>query len=198
IENVGTQLLADFSGIGIPKARICSQFLENLGFKTKIIEVPFMDCIPSGGWADSMKILLFGVDNISARRAIDPNEFFIVLDGGTNGQIELFDSCTIRNLKLTTKTPKEIWPENTNPTHITHKNLQKMLENNGQCGQLVHPQISTPFVGLFCASLLISELVRSINRGTGNSALSVQMNSLESMNFGTKHQYDTQFIALGI
>jgi hypothetical protein len=107
--------------------------------------------------------LLTGLDSIDARRKINPDRFQVCIDGATNGKLINFDSFTFRNLKLLDKCPQEIWmKEEGVKQDIFHENLYKMVEEKGGCGVLTNVGISTPFVGLFGASILISELAKNV------------------------------------
>ena len=147
-------------------------------------------------WSDQYKFLLNGVDNIETRRIIDSTRFKLFLDGGTNGKLELFDSFTFRNFGVISKSPSELWKDNGKNQEILHKNLYKRIEKEFGCGSLINKGISTPFVGLFGAAILISELLRSLNKGLSYSSISVQMRDLESIRFISKSHYDTRLYNL--
>ena len=196
--NLGPQILSNEDYIGDKKARVCSRFLTDLGFRTQIIEKPFTEYDQLEDWSHNFKILLLGVDNIKTRRIVDPSRFKIVLDGSTNGRLELFDSCTIRNLNLISKPPSKIWNSQPEESGVLHKNLQRMFEQSGMCGQvkLLNKSISTPFVGLFCSALLIAELIRSLNQGTIHSSISGQMREVNSIQVVEKPGYNHEIVSL--
>ena len=195
-ENIGSQILCKQDDIGFPKARVCSKFLSEIGFSTQIIEKPFLKEDQEQLWSDQYKFLLNGVDNIETRRIIDSSRFKLFLDGGTNGKLELFDSFTFRNFGVMSKSPSELWKDNGKNQEILHKNLYERIEKEFGCGNLINKGISTPFVGLFGATILISELLRSLNKGLSYSSISVQMRDLESIRFISKSHYDTRLYNL--
>jgi len=194
-ENLGSQVLCSKDDIGLPKARVCSQFLTSIGFQTQIIEKPFVKEDQYHDWSTAYRILLNGVDNVKTRRIIDPSCFDVSLDGGTNGKLELFDSFTMKNLGLQDKKPAEIWEE-TIGNEVLHKNLYARTEKEHGCGQLINIGISTPFVGLFSAAIIVSELLRSINKGKAYSSVSVQMRDLFSIRAINKYSYNERYINL--
>lgn len=194
-ENLGSQVLCYKDDIGLPKARICSDFLTSIGFHTQILEKPFIKEDQYHDWSAPYKILLNGVDNVKTRRIIDPGRYKISLDGGTNGKLELFDSFTMKNLGLQEKPPTEIWREN-GSNEILHKNLYERTKKEHGCGQLVNIGISTPFVGLFSAAMIVSELLRSLNKGKAYSSVSLQMRDLFSIRAVNKSPYDKRLFHL--
>jgi hypothetical protein len=117
------------------------------------------------------------------RSIIEPSRFKICLDGATNGKLENFDSFTFRNLNLMKKKPNEIWSSAEEKKEILHKNLFNLVSDKGGCGVLTNFGISTPFVGLFGACILISELLKSINDGGTNSVFSGNMRNNNSYSF---------------
>lgn len=162
-ENLGSQLLSYDSQIGLNKTRICADFLTKVGINSKIIEKPFNEFDQQDLALKQFKVLLTGLDNIDARRGINPYRFQVCMDGATNGKLINFDSFTFRNLNLLDKSPKEIWiKEEGIKQEIFHENLYKMVEEKGGCGILTNVGISTPFVGLFGASIIVSELAKNV------------------------------------
>ncbi|MDN5215576.1 ThiF family adenylyltransferase [Fulvivirgaceae bacterium BMA12] len=197
-ENIGAQVLSTEDHIGLPKARVCSTFLSNLGFKTQIIEKPFLLEDQKAEWSSDYKILLNGVDNISTRTSVLSDRFSLFLDGATNGKLELFDSFTLRNFAKLSKKPEEVWKEKHQSENILHRKLFERVENEFGCGQLINKGISTPFVGLFGASLVVAELLRSLNKGLSYSSISGQMRNLEALGAVSKGFYDKQLLNLAL
>ncbi|MCB0496167.1 MAG: ThiF family adenylyltransferase [Cyclobacteriaceae bacterium] len=195
-ENIGSQVLCQLSDEGKQKTRVCAAFLESLGLKTRIIEKPFLKEDQYQEWAKKYKILLNGVDNIETRKSIDPNHFKLFLDGGTNGRLELLDSFTLRNFAVSNRNPEEIWKTNKNDDKALHRNLFKRIDKENGCGQLINLGISTPFVGLFGGTILISELFRSLNKGIAHSSISIQMRDLDSIRAISNLNYDNGLLNL--
>ena len=140
--------------------------------------------------------MLNGVDNIETRKSIDPNHFKLFLDGGTNGRLELLDSFTLRNFAVSNRNPEEIWKTNKNDDKALHRNLFKRIDKENGCGQLINLGISTPFVGLFGGTILISELFRSLNKGIAHSSISIQMRDLDSIRAISNLNYDNGLLNL--
>lgn len=180
-ENIGSQVLCSEQNIGRPKTRACMNFLENLNFKTQIIEKQFLLGDSEQEWIKIYPFLLNGVDNIKTRRSIKKTSLKLFLDGATNGKFDLFDSFTMKNISNIEKEPNILWPEEDADGSIFHKNLYQKYEKTHQCGQLTNIGISTPFVGLFSSTIVVSELLRSLNQGIKYSIVSLQMRDLNSM-----------------
>ena len=186
-ENIGSQVLCSQQNIGRPKTRACMNFLENLNFKTQIIEKQFLFGDSEQEWMKIYPFLLNGVDNIKTRRSIKKTFLKLFLDGATNGRFDLFDSFTMKNISNIEKEPNVIWPDDDVNGFIFHKNLYQKYEKIHQCGQLANIGISTPFVGLFGSTIIISELIRSINQGRRYSIISLQLrdlNSIDAIEYG--------------
>ncbi len=180
-ENIGSQVLCFVENIRKPKTRACMNFLEGLNFRTQIIEKPFIKGDCEQEWAENYPFILNGVDNVKTRKSINKASFKLFLDGATNGQFDLFDSFTMRNISFIQKDPDNIWPPENEDEVIFLKNLYQKYEKEHTCGKLANIGISTPFVGLFSSTIIVSELIRSLNQGRKYSIVSLQMRDLNSM-----------------
>lgn len=180
-ENIGSQVLSFEENVRKPKTRACMNFLEGLNFRTQIIEKPFVKGDCEQKWAENYPFILNGVDNVKTRKSINKASFKLFLDGATNGKFELFDSFTMRNISFIQKDPEIIWPLENEEDVIFHKNLYQKYEKTHTCGKLANIGISTPFVGLFSAVIVVSELIRSLNQGKRYSIISLQMRDLTSL-----------------
>jgi molybdopterin/thiamine biosynthesis adenylyltransferase len=197
-ENIGSQVLCDMSNIGFPKTRACLQFLEGLNFKTQVIEKRFLPGNSEEEWIKSFPFLLNGVDNAQARRSINKSYHKLFLDGATNGRSSLFDSFTLRNVSYTDKAPETIWKPSEIDEAVMHKNLYERYEKANKCGVLTNIGVSVPFVGLFGATFVIAELLRSLNQGTIYSIVSLRMGDLTSIEAVDIGVYDKELIRFAI
>ena len=193
-ENLGSQILSFDDDVEQVKTRPCMRFLENIGFKTRLIEKPREADDSQSGWVKNFPFLLNGVDNIPTRRGIDNAQIGLFLDGATNGQLSLFDSFTMKNATRIDKSSDELWRLNENDQDdILHPNLTRRLQKEGKCGVLANYGISTPFIGVFSASIVVAEMIRSINKGTAYSIVSLQLRDLGSINAVENGQYGLEF-----
>jgi molybdopterin/thiamine biosynthesis adenylyltransferase len=180
-ENIGSQVLCNESNIGFPKTRACLKFLEDLDFKTQIVEKRFLAGNSEEEWIKVFPFLLNGVDNAQTRKNINKNNLKLFLDGATNGSLSLFDSFTLKNVSNIEKDSDSIWPVNETAEKVLHRNLYDRYNKENKCGILTNIGISVPFVGLFAATFVIAELLRSLNQGIIYSIVSFRMRDLSSM-----------------
>lgn len=197
-ENIGSQVLCSEQNIIKPKTRACMIFLEGLNFRTQIIEKPFIKGDCEQEWAENYPFILNGVDNVKTRKSINKASFKLFLDGATNGKFDLFDSFTMRNISFIQSDPEIIWPQEKEEDVIFHKNLYQKYEKTHQCGKMANIGISTPFVGLFSSTIVIAELVRSINQGRKYSIVSLQLRDLSSMEAIESGKYGKELMRFAI
>jgi molybdopterin/thiamine biosynthesis adenylyltransferase len=181
-ENLGAQLCSFENQIGEKKTRVCATFLEKMGLGTIIIEKPFIASDQDDDTLKEFNVLLAGFDNTKARREINKTRFKICLDGATNGISKNFDSFTFRNIGLMKRKPIEVWAEektDSEPIKM-HEFLYENSEKSGQCGVLTNIGISTPFVGLFGAAIVIAELIKLSNNTESVKTFTGNMRSIDS------------------
>ncbi len=193
-ENIGSQVLSRSIDVGRPKTRVCCSFLENLGFKTQLIEKPYQKEDLLQEWMKEYPFVLNGVDNVKTRKGILKDKLKLFLDGGTNGSSDLFDSFTLKNVKSINKTPNEIWGSKELSDVVLHKNLYERYNKKYDCGVLSNVGISTPYVGMFGASIVISELVRALNKGPKYTIVSLQMRDLLSADVISNGNYEDELL----
>ena len=198
IENIGSQVLCSKKHIGRPKARVCADFLENIKFKTQIIEKPYIEGDSKQFWMENFPFLLNGVDNIEARKGISNENIRFYLDGATNGMFSLFDSFTMKNVFHISENMEDIWKQTDTENHILNKNLYDRYEKENGCGIIGNLGISTPFVGMFGSAIITSELVKAMNGGIRNTIFSAQMRDLTNFSVVEDGYYDNQFLRWAI
>lgn len=198
-ENIGSQILCFENNFGKPKTRPCLEFLESLGFKTQIVEKPFIEGDSSQYWMGDFPILLNGVDNIKTRKSISNEQLALFIDGATNGTLALFDSFTMKNIFKIEKNTNELWLEEAiKDEKILHKKLYDKYEKSHKCGQLTNIGISTPFVGLFGATIVISELFRSLNYGKSYSIITLQIRDLSNVTAIENGNYGKELLRFAV
>lgn len=181
-ENIGSQVLTLDEDVCQVKTRPCVRFLEAIGFKTRLIEKPFEKGDSLSDWMKDFTFLLNGVDNIPTRKNLDKTSLGLFLDGATNGKLSLFDSFTMKNVTRIDKSPDDMWRKaDDGQEEILHVNLYKRFKKEHQCGVLTNIGISTPFVGLFSSTIVISEMLRSIDKGKVYLIVSLQLRDLDSI-----------------
>ena len=81
---------------------------------------------------------------------------------------------------------------------MLHKNLYERYNKENKCGILTNIGVSVPFVGLFGATLVIGELIRSMNHGTIYSIVSLRMSDLSSVVAVEVGTYDNELLRFAI
>jgi hypothetical protein len=178
--NLSTCLLLAPGDIGGKKVRLVAQQLEAAGFTTSLVERRFtagQQVTP-----DEPTTVLFGVDNVTARRDIDTAGFEMAIEAGLGSGYRDF-----RNIRLHTfpggKRASEVWsasdaaqaPVELNPVY------QKLAAAaNDLCGmtQLASRAVATPFVGVFAAALVAAEVVRPLHGGSTLTSFDVSLRDL--------------------
>lgn len=195
VENIGSQVLSFDDDVGKMKTRTCFNFLKNFGYNIRLIEKPYEKSDSSSEWLKNFSFLLSGVDNAPTRKNVIPKNLDLYLDGATNGKLSLFDSFTLKNVTQINKISGELWKQSKKDLEeVLHYNLYKRFEKEHQCGFLSNIGISTPFVGLFGSVIIISELLRALNKGLRYSIVSLQMQDLDSIVAIENGRYGTEFL----
>lgn len=177
--NLSTCLLLWEADLLKSKVRAVASRLEAAGFTTALVERRF-------GPGHRVMVgepttVLFGVDNIAARRDLDSAEFSLVVEAGLGSGYRDF-----RNIRLHTfpgpRRPSEIWTaESAVQTSVELNDTYKKLADVRQdiCGMtlLASRAVATPFVGALAAALALSEVMRPLHGGLVHAALDVQMKS---------------------
>jgi molybdopterin/thiamine biosynthesis adenylyltransferase len=200
-ENLGSQVLSfedDLERIDRFKTRACMRFLEEMNFKTRIVEKRFEAKDDMQDWMSEYPILLNGVDNVQTRKSINSQNVKLYIDGATNGSSDLFDSFTLKNVFELKKDMDKIWPIYDDKEVILHRNLFDRYEKEHKCGVLSNIGISTPFVGLFSSTIVVSELLRSLNKGRKYSIVSLQLRDIGSITAVEEGLYNNELLRYAI
>lgn len=178
--NLSTCLLLWASDLHKPKARVVASRLEAAGFSTALVERRFGP--EHKVMAEEPTTVLFGVDNVAARRDLEKAEFSMIVEAGLGSGYRDF-----RNIRLHTfpgpRQPSQIWTaESTAQAAAELNDTYKKLaeERKDICGmtQLASRAVATPFVGALAAVLALAEVMRPLHGGAVHAALDVQMKSL--------------------
>lgn len=168
LSNDSTSVLTNLDVLGRMKTRWAADWLEARGFTTYLEERRF------GGWmrrqADEPAVALCGVDNATARAALEDAGFDLVIESGLGAGPQSF-----RNFAMHTfpgpRRAAELWPTTllAEAPDVSHMPAYADLKDRGAdaCGlaQLASRTVGVPFVGLVAAALVISELLRRLNGG---------------------------------
>lgn len=175
-----TSVLSQADMTGNLKTRIVSEWLHARGFNTRLVERLML--AGDHRHADEPHVLLCGVDNNIARRALQHARFGLIFEAGLGSGAADFKRMRLHTLDeqfdaLT------LWPEHhtSEPAHLETESY-KMLASHGldQCGMalLAGKAVGAPFVGMFAASMLIADLLRTLHGGDRYSVQDIEMNNI--------------------
>ena len=92
-ENEETGLLFTRAAQGQYKTRVCSTWLEDRGFQSRLIERHFDEHFRCR--SDEPRLALCGFDKNEARRPLEAANFLRVVDSGLGGTVDNFDALTV-------------------------------------------------------------------------------------------------------
>lgn len=164
--NVGAALLCAKMDIGRFKTRVCSEWAEARGFKTKICERPFDET--TCRLDNEPAIALCGFDKAEPRRILEGANFLRVLECGLGGSLNDFDLIHVHNFPGS-RSAKEIWKHASRASAPNEKLVLALSSPEETCGALAietaGKSVSTSFVGAMASAVVFGELLRAFNRG---------------------------------
>lgn len=175
-----TSVLCQPDMTGMLKTRVVSEWLHTKGFDTRLVE----RLLHAGDHrhASEPHVLLCGVDNNAARRALQNAGFGLVYEAGLGS-----GAADFKRLRLHTvdglDNSLSLWPDHRTP-HPDHLQMPsyKELASHGldQCGMalLAGKAVGAPFVGMFAASMLVADLLRSLHGGSKFQVHDIEMNNI--------------------
>jgi len=175
--NWGAGLLCDKGSCGQYKTRQCSQWLENGGFRTNMIEHRLTKGMTRYG--EEPLLALFGVDDTRPRRLITEAGFDYAIDCGLGMEHEDFDSVSLHTFP-NSHPPGYIWPETqTSAQNEPSARLREAVKGNDECGilatTLANTAISASFVGAFAGALTVAEILRGLHGGARYESMTVAL-----------------------
>lgn len=182
-ENVETGLLFTDAAIAQYKTRVCSTWLEERGFRTRIVERRFDENFRCQ--ADEPQLALCGFDKNLARRSLETANFLRVIESGLGGRADNFDVLaihTIPNPRPTTKlwpdaSPEEEAAEVKRLTQVARRSTAYAALERDECGrfELAGQSVAVPFVGTTAASFVLAEAVRLFHDGPAYTDLKLRL-----------------------
>jgi len=177
--NVETGILLKKASIGKFKTRVCSSWLESVGFNTTVIERKFgLDFRCDRG---EPQLALCGFDSNETRRALYTARFGMVVDCGLGGLAENFETLNVQTLP-SARTIDDLWPIDpsgaANAQHIAGSSrTYGELGNDDECGrvQLAGKAVAVPFVGAIAASYVVAEVLRVLHGAPAHSRLKLRL-----------------------
>ena len=202
-ENVETGLIFNVKDAGSYKTQVCSQWLEDRGFQTRLIERRFDSSFRCR--EDEPRMALCGFDSNPARRDLATAQFLRVMESGLGGTTDNFDTISFHTLP-NPRTAEELWPDRS-PEEETRQREQRervarenpaysRLEND-QCGraELAGKSVAVPFVGAAAATLVVAEAIRLLHGGPAYTDVKLVLSDLGRRYARTTRNYSAQDLA---
>ena len=167
--NWNAGLLCDQNSPGKFKTRLCSQWLEDRKFETRIIERAFDDMSRRDG--DEPFLALCGFDNIKGRQLLEGAGFDLVIECGLGGSTANFDDILFHTFPEASMTPQQIWGDGVSgeAEQVPEAFAKALGTVEGDCGILVNSlsgkAISSSFVGAYAGALCVGEMLRGLHGG---------------------------------
>jgi hypothetical protein len=162
-----TSILSSQSMVGMKKTRAMANWLEERGFRTKLIERPFDGSFKR--LAEEPTVAFCGIDNALGRLALEDIGFDYIIEAGLGRGAKDFRAVRIHTFPGNRRA-KDIWNTHTEaaPVSLNAPAYQDLLTKGlDECGVtlLAGKAVGAPFVGVFTASLVAAELLRLLDGG---------------------------------
>ena len=187
--NRSTGMLSDGSSVGLKKTRVVAARMELLGFNTAITERLFDSSAHRS--VDEPGIALVGVDDPAPRRLLEGAGFDLIVDAGLGGEPKNYHDVLVHSFPSGLKAATA-WAERSSlpvssiveqPGYsYLEQQLTKTTElTDGEikCGiiDMAGISIGAAFVGCVAATLVLSEVLRTLAGGPRFEVLSVSLRS---------------------
>lgn len=182
-ENVETGVIFNQTSLGRYKTRVCGEWLEERGFRTKLVERRFDSMFRCR--KDEPPLALCGFDSNAARRDLATAEFLRVIESGLGGTANNFDVISAHSLP-NPRAADELWPDLTEEEESKRIQQQECVARGNaayshlgqnECGryELAGKAIAVPFVGATAASLVIAETIRLLHDGPAYTDIKLRL-----------------------
>jgi len=184
--NDSTSPLTNKKIVGRKKTRAMADWCEERGFRTSINERPFAPNFKIDG--DDPRIALCGVDNESARAALEDVGFTKIIEAGLGKGTEEYLAFQLHSFPAG-KTARQIWGNSAvipPQQSALEKPAYQALAAKGldKCGLtlLANRSVGASFVGTFTSSLVIAELLRTTMGEHSYEVIDGTLRSIENRN----------------
>ena len=187
--NRSTGMLSDDSSVGTKKTRVVAARLEALGFNTAITERLFDSATRRS--VDEPGVALVGVDDPAPRRLLEGAGFDLIVDAGLGDGPKNYQDVLVHSFPSGLKAATA-WAERSSPSMSSvvdqpaYEHLQQQLAKTTEltdgeikCGiiDVAGISVGAAFVGCVAATLVLSEVLRSLAGGPRFEVLSVSLRS---------------------
>lgn len=202
-ENIETGLLYTDAVCSRYKTRVCSAWLEERGFRTRIVERRFDEDFRCQ--ADEPQLALCGFDKNPARRSLATANFDRVIESGLGGMADNFDVLTVHTLP-NARPATELWPDPPSEEEAVEvKRLTQVAQDStayaalepDECGRfnLAGQSVAVPFVGTAAASFVLAETVRLFHDGPAYPDLKLRLATPSELRATSCGTYAAQNVA---
>lgn len=165
--------------VGKLKTRLAAEWLEQRGFRTRLIERAFDETCKRT--SDEPRVALCGFDNAEARQVLEEVGFELVVDAGLGASLDHFDRIVLRTFPDASQTARDTYQKHA--ADVTAMNPALFGEPDGECGivfrEIAGKAISSSFTGACASALVVGEVLRAMHGGQRREFLSVQLRDLE-------------------
>lgn len=183
-------LLCETNSPGRFKTRLCSQWIETLGFSTRICERPFNATVRRNG--DEPYIGLCGFDSGSARRSLEGAGFALVVECGLGGSVDTFDQLSLHTFPDARRTPDQVWLGGGIAGAKRAPAVLEAFRTQDPCGilaeTLANKALSSSFVGAFAGALVVGEVLRGLHDGVRCEIINGQLRSNSSLRVALREE----------
>lgn len=172
-ENTDTGILFSREHVGQYKTRICAAWLEERGFRTRLVEraLDAHFCCRN----DEPRLALCGFDSNPARRHLPTANFLRVIESGLGGTAQNFDTISVHTLP-NPRSAEDLWPdvaeadrekEHAHRTRVANDNAAYLALGADACGRydLAGQSVAVPFVGAAASTFVVAEVLRILHGG---------------------------------
>lgn len=200
-ENFDTGMIFGSRDASALKTRVCAEWLERRGFRTRLIERPFDSNFRCRTVRPQIepRLALCGFDSNPARRHLETADFLRVMESGLGGTKDNFDTISFHALP-NPRTAAELWPDLGHEEQARQQeHLDRVARENpvyaelgdDVCGraELAGKSVAVPFVGAIAATLVLSEVLRVLHEGPVYTDIKIALSDPERLFAGTSRNY---------
>jgi hypothetical protein len=180
-----TSVLTMATDRGRLKTRICADWAEARGFRTRLVERRFATDLRVGD--DEPLLALCGVDNPEARSILEGAGFATIFEAGLGSGVEDFRLIRTHSFPATTSAV-ETWAPSVDDEPeaapeappAAYRDLHDRGELD-ECGltRLAEVAVGAPFVGMVAAAVLIAQTIRMVADGSRPTVLNLDLRALQ-------------------
>jgi hypothetical protein len=159
------------------KTRICSDWLENRGISTRLLERKFDQHIKCEEGEPS--IALCGFDNAYSRAILEKAGFDFIVEAALGDSVDDFDKIMMHIFPSGYHTAENEWANMPKVSSPKKRILNAIKDDEKECGILeftiAGKAVSASFVGACTGATVIAELIKGLNHGLRTDLIVTQL-----------------------